>query len=74
MYNALKDVNPNLIVYRREEVPDEYHYKNHRRVPPIVVEGRPGATVLKVNNTQILSCAICGASYRNDPTDISILR
>ncbi|MFQ5570353.1 MAG: ectonucleotide pyrophosphatase/phosphodiesterase [Rhodothermales bacterium] len=35
VYNALKAA-PHLSVYRREEIPDELHYRAHRRITPIV--------------------------------------
>ncbi|MCH8126843.1 alkaline phosphatase family protein [candidate division KSB1 bacterium] len=36
IYNKLKDAHPNFKVYRKSEIPDRFHYKNHRRVPAIV--------------------------------------
>jgi predicted AlkP superfamily pyrophosphatase or phosphodiesterase len=36
VYAALRDRHPALRVYRREEVPAEYHYSRSPRIPPIV--------------------------------------
>ena len=36
MYAALKDKHPHLHVYRKSEVPPEYRFPAHPRVPPII--------------------------------------
>ncbi len=36
IYNKLKDAHPNFKVYRKSEIPNRFHYKNHRRVTAIV--------------------------------------
>jgi len=36
VYGALKNAHPRLHVYRREETPSEWHYRDHPRIPPIV--------------------------------------
>ena len=41
VYAALKEV-PNLIVYRKAEIPDEFHYKQNRRVMPILIMAPEG--------------------------------
>lgn len=28
---------PNCKVYKKEDIPDEYHWKNNRRIAPVVV-------------------------------------
>jgi predicted AlkP superfamily pyrophosphatase or phosphodiesterase len=33
---ALKDRHPAMAVYRREDVPDELHFSEHPRIPPVV--------------------------------------
>lgn len=35
VYQALKEVHPQLTVYKKEDLPESLHYKNHRRVTPI---------------------------------------
>ena len=34
--------DPNLIIYTKETIPDDYHYKNHYRIPPIVLDTKLG--------------------------------
>ena len=36
VYNALKGAHPRLHIYLREELPPQYHYSSHYRIPPIV--------------------------------------
>ena len=44
MFNRLSQPNASLVMtaYRREDLPDSYHIKNHRRTAPIVVVPNPG--------------------------------
>ncbi len=36
VYAALHSAHPNFHVYRKEETPEHLHYRNHRRIPPLV--------------------------------------
>ncbi len=36
VYRALADAHPRLKVYRREDTPPEWQYRDHPRIPPIV--------------------------------------
>ncbi len=36
IYAALHGAHPHLSVYRREEIPDRFHYRDHQRIPPIL--------------------------------------
>jgi len=36
VYRALAAASPNLRVYRRDETPAAWHYRDHKRIPPIV--------------------------------------
>ncbi len=37
IYTALKDRHEHMHVYKREDIPDSWHYKNHRRIGRILV-------------------------------------
>jgi len=50
IYNKLKPVK-NLIVYKKEEVDPELHYKNNRRIMPLVVAAAEGFRLCKTNDT-----------------------
>ncbi len=36
VYSALHNAHPNYQVYRKEETPENLHYRNHRRIFPII--------------------------------------
>jgi len=44
-YQRLKDAHPNLQVYRKGEIPERFHYNDHRRVTPIVAIADEGWTI-----------------------------
>lgn len=45
VYNALKQNEENFKVYKREEIPDRYHLKNHRRIPELLLVADVGYTI-----------------------------
>lgn len=36
LYNALKDAHPKLTIYKKDEIPADLHFKNNRRIMPII--------------------------------------
>ncbi|XP_061416560.1 ectonucleotide pyrophosphatase/phosphodiesterase family member 7-like isoform X2 [Lethenteron reissneri] len=42
VYQNLKGAHPHLHVYKKEEFPERFHYRNHERILPILVYGDPG--------------------------------
>lgn len=46
IYQALKSAEENYTVYRKEDLPERYHLKNHRRVEDIVMVADLGYTIL----------------------------
>ena len=36
VYSGLRGAHPRLHIYRRDEVPERYHYSSHYRIPPII--------------------------------------
>lgn len=45
IYHKLKAAEQNYRVYRKEDIPEHYNYKNHIRVPDIVVIAESGYTI-----------------------------
>jgi len=45
VYAALRDKHPAMRIYRREEVPAEYHYRRSPRIPPLVGLADDGWTI-----------------------------
>jgi predicted AlkP superfamily pyrophosphatase or phosphodiesterase len=44
-YRALKDKHPSLTVYKREEVPAEWHFSANPRIPPVIGIAADGWTI-----------------------------
>ena len=44
VYEALSQAM-HLSVYRKEDIPDRYHYRDHRRIPPIVAVAEEGWSI-----------------------------
>ena len=42
VYRALHGKHPSLAVYRREEVPKEFHYSSHSRIAPVIAIATEG--------------------------------
>lgn len=47
VYRALAAAHPRLKVYRREETPDRWHYREHPRIPPILGIADEGWQILR---------------------------
>ncbi len=47
VYNALANAHPRLRVYRKQDTPPHWHYRDHPRVPPIVGVVDEGWEVLR---------------------------
>ncbi|XP_018599445.1 ectonucleotide pyrophosphatase/phosphodiesterase family member 5 [Scleropages formosus] len=54
VYSALVNANPNMTVYRKEDIPDQYNYKQNARIMPIIIEAKEGWTVLQNKNGTFL--------------------
>jgi predicted AlkP superfamily pyrophosphatase or phosphodiesterase len=35
IYSKLKNIHPNMSVYKKGDAPERYHYRNHRRIQPV---------------------------------------
>lgn len=47
VYNLLANANPNMMVYKREDIPDHFHYKHNLRIMPIIIEVKEGWTIVQ---------------------------
>ncbi|XP_007901470.1 ectonucleotide pyrophosphatase/phosphodiesterase family member 5 [Callorhinchus milii] len=45
VYNALINAHPNMTVYKKEEIPDRFHYKHNNRIQPIIAVADEGWTI-----------------------------
>ena len=57
LYQKLKTISPHLTVYKKEEIPDKWHHKGHRRVAPIIVVSDFGWMISTVRIVKQLSTA-----------------
>ncbi|XP_067126584.1 ectonucleotide pyrophosphatase/phosphodiesterase family member 5-like [Centruroides vittatus] len=51
VYNTLKNAHPNMTVYKKENIPERWHYKNHRRIMPIIAVADQGYLIAKEYGT-----------------------
>lgn len=46
IYAKLKDAHPHLQVYRKAEIPERWHYSEHRRIMPIIAVADEGWSII----------------------------
>lgn len=44
-----------MVVYKREDIPDDFHYKHNVRIMPIIIEVKEGWTIVQ-NRTGYFMC------------------
>ena len=49
LINNLTNV-PHITVYRKEDIPERWHYRNHRRILPVLVVADEGWVIVKVGS------------------------
>ncbi|SHG26082.1 Predicted pyrophosphatase or phosphodiesterase, AlkP superfamily [Fodinibius roseus] len=69
MYRELKKEAKHYRVYKKEEIPGQYHLKNHRRVPEIVMIAELGYTILDSEYKQQFVQSLPGATHGYDPSE-----
>lgn len=47
MYSKLVDANPNMVVYKKEDLPERFHYQHNIRIMPILIESKEGWTIMQ---------------------------
>ena len=64
VYDRLKKSEENYTVYLKEDLPEHYRYKNHRRVQDIVLIAEPGYTV--TSRERLAAGEITGGTHGYD--------
>jgi predicted AlkP superfamily pyrophosphatase or phosphodiesterase len=64
VFRLLKEAESNYTVYKKEDIPEEYHVKNHIRVPEIMVIADIGYTI--ATNGYLENREIMGATHGYD--------
>ncbi|NWW80353.1 ENPP4 triphosphatase, partial [Climacteris rufus] len=47
VYNLLKNCNSHMQVYLKEEIPERFHYRHHKRIQPIILVADEGWTIVQ---------------------------
>ncbi|XP_034006312.1 ectonucleotide pyrophosphatase/phosphodiesterase family member 5 [Trematomus bernacchii] len=47
IYDKLVDVNPNMVVYKKDDIPEHFHYQHNVRIMPILIAAKEGWTVMQ---------------------------
>lgn len=55
VYSKLVDANPNMVVFKKEDIPKHFHYQHNIRIMPILIEAKEGWTVVQ-NRTRPFMC------------------
>ncbi|XP_070781852.1 ectonucleotide pyrophosphatase/phosphodiesterase family member 5 [Enoplosus armatus] len=51
VYSKLVNANPNMVVYKKEDIPGHFHYQHNIRIMPILIEAKEGWTIVQ-NRTE----------------------
>lgn len=54
IYQRLRSAHHNLTVYKKQDIPERYHYKNHYRVAPLLLEADEGYVIVRNALTRAL--------------------
>lgn len=54
VYEALAHAHPNLTVYKKEEIPERWHYKYNNRIQPIIAVADEGWYILQNKSDDFL--------------------
>lgn len=47
VYEALANAHPNMTVYKKEQIPDRFHYKHNRKIQPILAVADKGWEIVQ---------------------------
>ncbi|XP_074472260.1 ectonucleotide pyrophosphatase/phosphodiesterase family member 5 isoform X2 [Sebastes fasciatus] len=47
VHSKLAKANPNMVVYKKEEIPEHFHYRHNIRIMPIIIESMEGWTIMQ---------------------------
>ncbi|HXG37635.1 MAG TPA: ectonucleotide pyrophosphatase/phosphodiesterase [Bacteroidota bacterium] len=53
VYRSLVNAHPHLKVYRKSEIPERWHFRNHRRVAPIIAVADDGWSIVRSTSRRI---------------------
>nr|XP_020459248.1 ectonucleotide pyrophosphatase/phosphodiesterase family member 5 [Monopterus albus] len=47
VYSKLVDANPNMVAYKKKDIPEHFHYRHNIRIMPIILEAKEGWTIVQ---------------------------
>lgn len=47
VFGLLADANPNMVAYKKGDVPARFHYQHNARITPILLEAKEGWTIMQ---------------------------
>lgn len=66
VYNALANAHPQLNVYYKEDIPERLHFRNHRRITPIIGIANEGWSISSHGLLNSLKSKLLGGSHGYD--------
>ena len=72
VYNSLENAHPQMSVYRKENIPERLHFKNHRRVPPIICIAEDGWSISNHDYYNDHPNSFRGGAHGYDPINKSM--
>lgn len=66
VYRALQGAHPHMLAFMKDSIPARWHYRNHRRVAPIVLVADEGWTISSRTNRNIWSRSDKGGNHGFD--------
>jgi len=67
IYLSLVNAHPNMTVYLKEEIPERLHYRNHRRITPIICIADDGWSITDHSYFDSHPEAFTGGTHGYDP-------
>ena len=72
VYNALSGAHPQMTVYRKEDMPERFHFNNHRRIPPIICIADDGWSITTHDYFNDNPYSFTGGAHGYDPINKSM--
>ena len=70
VYQALKENEDNYTVYLKENMPERFHFKNHYRIPEIIMIADPGYTITNRSFFETRGLLAAQHGFDNRSTDM----
>ena len=68
VYEALAGAHPHLQIFRKEDIPAEWHYRDHRRIPPLLGVADEGWSITARSVFQTDPAVFEGSNHGYDPS------